>query len=93
MSPANIQEVLASAAHLQVCEMKIMIAKINLQSLEDPGTHQKYTSSQIKSVVHLCSSYLESGLDLENCVDILSLADTFSLQKLRPQVFVKVDGK
>merc|ERR1719275_336733 len=63
-----------------------MIAKINLQSLEDPGTHQKYTSSQIKSVVHLCSSYMESGLDLENCVDILSLADTFSLQKLRPQV-------
>ena len=45
-------------------------------------------ASQIKSVVHLCSSYLESGLDLENCVDILSLADTFSLQKLRPQVWI-----
>ena len=49
-----------------------------------------YLASQIKSVVDLCSSYLESGLDLENCVDILSLADTFSLQKLRPQVFVTV---
>ena len=32
---------------------------------------------------------MESGLDLENCVDILSLADTFSLQKLRPQVSFK----
>ena len=49
-------------------------------------------ASQIKSVVHLCSSYLESGLDLENCVDILSLADTFSLQKLRPQVCKYING-
>ena len=48
-------------------------------------------ASQIKSVVLLCSSYLESGLDLENCVDILSLADTFSLQKLRPQVYFLSD--
>ena len=43
---------------------------------------------QIKCVVQLCSQYLESALDLENCVDVLSLADTFSLQKLKPQVFI-----
>ena len=132
MSPANIQEVLASAAHLQVCEMKIMYSENKLAKLRRSGYTSKihfqhpfrgvrtlcngpetdmsagiyklsktnmkiidwiYLASQIKSVVDLCSSYLESGLDLENCVDILSLADTFSLQKLRPQVFVNVTSE
>ena len=44
----------------------------------------------MQGVVFLCSSFLESGLDLANCVDILTLAETFSLHKLRPQVLVLV---
>eukprot|EP00092_Neocalanus_flemingeri_P004041 GFUD01004350.1.p1 GENE.GFUD01004350.1~~GFUD01004350.1.p1 ORF type:complete len:633 (+),score=147.40 GFUD01004350.1:208-2106(+) len=41
---------------------------------------------QVKSVVALCAQYLDTNLDLENCVDILTLADTFTLQKLRHNV-------
>ena len=33
-----------------------------------------------------CSRYLHSNLDLDNCRDILSLADTFSLAKLKHNV-------
>jgi len=41
---------------------------------------------QVKSVVALCARYLDTNLDLENCVDILTLADTFTLHKLRHNV-------
>ena len=34
----------------------------------------------------LCSRYLHTNLDLENSRDILSLADTFSLPKLKHNV-------
>ena len=35
----------------------------------------------------MCSRYLTSPLDLDNCVDILSLADTFTLHRLKQSVF------
>ena len=35
----------------------------------------------------MCSRYLTSQLDLDNCVDILSLADTFTLHRLKQSVF------
>jgi len=41
---------------------------------------------QVKSVVSLCARYLDTNLDLENAVDILTLADTFTLHKLRHNV-------
>ena len=37
-------------------------------------------------MVRLCSRYLHTNLDLDNCRDILSLADTFSLPQLRHNV-------
>ena len=41
---------------------------------------------QVQSVVSLCSRYLHTNLDLDNCGDILTLADTFSLPKLKHNV-------
>lgn len=73
LTPDNIEEVLACAAHLQV-----------------------------PMVVGLCATFLDTNTDLDNCVDILTLADTFALQKLRQQIlrflsenlkqFVKTSG-
>ena len=34
-------------------------------------------------VVNVCSTYLENQLDLENCVDIMTLAETFMLPRLK----------
>ncbi|KAI5720617.1 hypothetical protein M8J77_009500 [Diaphorina citri] len=42
---------------------------------------------QIEPLVEACSSYLQSQLDLDNCVDIASIAETYSLSKLRSQVY------
>ena len=41
---------------------------------------------QVQSVISLCSRYLHNNLDLDNCADILSLADTFCLPKLKHNV-------
>ena len=41
---------------------------------------------QVQSVISLCSRYLHTNLELDNCADILSLADTFSLPKLKHNV-------
>ena len=35
----------------------------------------------------VCSTYLENQLDLENCVDIMTLAETYSLPRLRKIVY------
>lgn len=42
---------------------------------------------QIEPLVEACSSYLQSQLDIENCADILNIAETYSLSSLRAQVY------
>uniref|UniRef100_A0A8D8WJJ0 Kelch-like protein 26 n=1 Tax=Cacopsylla melanoneura TaxID=428564 RepID=A0A8D8WJJ0_9HEMI len=42
---------------------------------------------QIEPLVEACSSYLQSQLDLDNCVDLATIAETYSLTKLRVQVY------
>ncbi|KAK2145290.1 hypothetical protein LSH36_690g04040 [Paralvinella palmiformis] len=42
---------------------------------------------QIQPLVEACSRYLEHHLDLENCVDILNIADTYSLAHLQQVVY------
>ena len=37
--------------------------------------------------MNVCSTYLENQLDLENCVDVMTLAETFSLPRLRQIVY------
>lgn len=55
---ANIQDVLAAAAHVQVV-----------------------------TIVEACSNYLQAQLDLDNCVDIATIAETYSLHILRKRVY------
>ena len=37
--------------------------------------------------MNVCSTYLENQLDLENCVDVMTLAETYSLPRLRKIVY------
>uniref|UniRef100_A0A0P4WFA8 Kelch-like protein diablo n=1 Tax=Scylla olivacea TaxID=85551 RepID=A0A0P4WFA8_SCYOL len=55
---ANVQDVLAAAAHVQVL-----------------------------TVVEACSNYLQAQLDLDNCVDVATIAETYSLHGLRRRVY------
>ncbi|KAK3872770.1 hypothetical protein Pcinc_022165 [Petrolisthes cinctipes] len=60
---ANVQEVLAAAAHVQVL-----------------------------TVVEACSTYLQTQIDLDNCVDIATIAETYSLGRLRGRVYAFMSG-
>ncbi len=54
----------------------------NIQDILGAASHL-----QIQPIVEACSSYLSHQLDLENCVDILTIADTYSLLPLRQLVY------
>ncbi|XP_076045598.1 kelch-like protein 26 isoform X2 [Oratosquilla oratoria] len=60
---ANIQDVLAAAAHAQVL-----------------------------TVVEACSNYLQTQLDLDNCVDVATLAETYCLHGLRRGAYAFMSG-
>jgi len=71
--------------------LKMLLEFLYTGKLElNPGNIQEVLACaaqlQVKSVVSLCARYLDSNLDLENCVDILTLADTYALHKLRRTV-------
>lgn len=42
---------------------------------------------QMDAVVDACTDYLQSHLDIENCVDLATISETFSLQKLRQKCY------
>ena len=43
--------------------------------------------TQVLKVVEACSNYLRAQLDVENCVDIVTIAETYSLDTLRDKVY------
>ena len=59
--------------------------KLNLSNVQDVLSAASHV--QLDSVVESCSDYLQSQLDLDNCVDIVTLAETYSLNKLKKKVY------
>ncbi|KAL7633189.1 UNVERIFIED_CONTAM: hypothetical protein RMT77_016559 [Armadillidium vulgare] len=41
---------------------------------------------QVPTIIQACSNYLQAQLDLDNCVDVSMLAETYSLYSLRKKV-------
>ncbi|MCL4135156.1 UNVERIFIED_CONTAM: hypothetical protein GTU68_026110 [Idotea baltica] len=41
---------------------------------------------QVPTIIQACSNYLQAQLDLDNCVDVTTLAETYSLHSLRKKV-------
>ncbi|GAB6023767.1 hypothetical protein CHUAL_014220 [Chamberlinius hualienensis] len=53
---------------------------INLANIQDILAAANHV--QMFSIVEACSRYLQEQLDLENCVDLLNIAETYSLHQL-----------
>ena len=49
--------------------------------------HCTCSVTQVLKVVEACSNYLRAQLDVENCVDIVTIAETYSLDTLRDKVY------
>ena len=82
----SLQEILlpgVSAEALRLVLEFIYTGQLELSPLNIQAILGCASQLQLQSVVSLCSRYLHTNLDLDNCRDILSLADTFSLSKLR----------
>lgn len=58
---------------------------LNLANIQDVLSAASHV--QMCSVVEACSNYLETQLDVENCVDIATIAETYSLSQLRSKVY------
>lgn len=54
----------------------------NIQDVLSVASHV-----QVLSVVEACSIYLQTQIDLENCIDIATLAETYSLSQLRHEAY------
>lgn len=63
---------------------------LNLANIQDVLSAASHV--QMDSVVEACSNYLQSQLDIENCVDIATIAETYSLSQLRRKVYRFMSG-
>ncbi|XP_064467477.1 kelch-like protein 26 [Ornithodoros turicata] len=61
---------------------KLALSLANIQDVLSTANHVGLTP-----VVEACSSYLQEQLDLENCVDVATIAETYSLRRLRKRVY------
>uniref|UniRef100_A0A1B0CS45 BTB domain-containing protein n=1 Tax=Lutzomyia longipalpis TaxID=7200 RepID=A0A1B0CS45_LUTLO len=59
--------------------------ELNLANVQDVLSAASHI--QLDAVVEACSNYLQSQLDVDNCVDIVSIAEMYSLDKLRQRVY------
>ncbi|OXA64020.1 kelch-like protein 9 [Folsomia candida] len=66
---------------------RLSLNLLNIQDVLSTASHV-----QVTTVVEACSSYLQEQLDLENCVDIVTLAETYSLHQLRKRVYRFICG-
>lgn len=54
----------------------------NIQDVLEAATHV-----QMEPVIQACSKYLLSQVDIENCIDIVTIAETYCLDRLRLRVY------
>lgn len=59
--------------------------ELNLENIIDVLSAANYV--QMDAVVDECSNYLQTQIDIDNCVDLITIAETFSLKKLQRQCY------
>ncbi|CAG9819455.1 unnamed protein product [Phaedon cochleariae] len=59
----------------------------NVQDVLEAASHV-----QMVAVIQACSSYLQTQIDIDNCVDIATIAETYSLTQLRMKVYRFMSG-
>ena len=90
LSLANIQPVLSAASQLQMIKVRSLLLDNVFGNMHSHNGIILFIYVYMYSffqIVNVCSSYLEDQLDLENCVDVMTLAETFSLIRLRRIVY------
>lgn len=64
--------------------------EINLSNIQDVLSAANYI--QLETVIEACLNYLENELDIENCIDILTLAENYSVKSLTEKVYRFICG-
>lgn len=59
--------------------------ELNLENIVDVLSAANYV--QMGAVVDECSNYLQTQIDIENCADVMSIAETFSLMTLQRKCY------
>lgn len=59
----------------------------NVQDVLEAASHV-----QMVDVIQACSGYLQAQIDIDNCVDIATIAETYSLTQLRMKVYRFMSG-
>lgn len=59
--------------------------ELNLANVQDVLSAASHV--QMDAVVDACTNYLQSQLDNENCVDLITISETYSLEKLRQKCY------
>ncbi|XP_050310149.1 kelch-like protein 26 [Anthonomus grandis grandis] len=63
---------------------------LNLANVQDVLAASSHL--QILNCIVTCSTYLQSQIDLDNCVDMATIAETYSLKELRIKVYRFMSG-
>lgn len=66
---------------------KLELNLANIQDVLSAASH-----CQMDAVVDACTNYLQSQLDIDNCVDLVTISETYSLQKLRQKCYRFICG-
>lgn len=64
--------------------------QLNLANIQNVLAAASYT--QLESIVEACLNYLQQQLDIDNCIDILTIAETYSLASLKQKVYRFICG-
>lgn len=59
--------------------------ELNLENIIDVLSAANYV--QITAVVDECSNYLQTQIDIDNCADLLTIGETYSLEKLQRKCY------
>lgn len=66
---------------------KLYLNLSNIQNVLSAGNY-----IQLESVVEVCLNYLEKQLDIDNCIDILTISETYSSWHLKKKVYRFICG-
>lgn len=64
--------------------------QLNLANIQNVLSAASYT--QLESIVEACLNYLQQQLDIDNCIDILTISETYSLVSLKQKVYRFICG-
>ncbi|CAD7091014.1 unnamed protein product [Hermetia illucens] len=90
MKEANQSEIHLNGVTAQGLELFIIYAytcklELNRENVQDILSAASYV--QVESIVSACANYLETQIDLENCVDIATIAELYSLEALKKKTY------